>query len=153
MLGEPIRNSSTMPRWSCSCARALGQCFRCRTIIVSVRRLPSWRAGSPMGNVPTRCRDERRPPSPNPSSSRQTDREGPSSRRPRTPRVCLGARSRVPRQTTRRHRFVDVVSSRPTRPRSSPTTSTNLLLSRRKFGALANPPARPPQKTCSSLHR
>jgi hypothetical protein len=119
---------------------------------VSVRSIASWPAPSPMRNVPTRCRDEPHAPSSKRPHPRQTSRERPGERRRLTALVCLGARSRAPRQTTLQRRFVGVMPSRRTSPWLSPMTSTSLLCRRRKFVALVKPPARPPQKPCSPLH-
>lgn len=120
--------------------------------MVSVLPAPFWPAPSPRLKVRPRCRDEPRQPSPNLSSPRQTERESRDSPAPRTPRVCLGAQSQAPRQTTPPQKFADAVPSRPTHPRSSPTTSTILSRQRRKSGALVKPPARPPQNPCSPVH-
>ncbi len=120
--------------------------------LVSVLPAPFWPAPSPRLKVRPRCRDEPRQPSPNLSSPRQTNRESRDSPAPRTPRVCLGAQSQAPRQTTPPQKFADAVPSRPTHPRSSPTTSTILSRLRRKFGALVKPPARPPQNPCNPVH-
>ncbi len=106
-----------------------------------------------MRRVPTRCRDEPQAPLPMRNSPRQTDRERRANRRTRTARVCLGARSPAPRQTTHRRRFVRVVPSRRTRRRPSPTMPTRRPFSRRRHGDHASSPLTRPPKQRSPLYR